>query len=76
MNYKPLGRTGVQVSQLCFGIRVALTRIELGNFSSIKWIDGNLGEFRLDFGPGYRIYLTRYATRHKPCERLRRLSQS
>jgi putative addiction module killer protein len=46
--------------QLQRRVRVALARIEIGNFSSIKWISGNLGEFRLDFGPGYRIYLARY----------------
>lgn len=33
--------------------------MEAGNFASVKWIAGNLGEFRIDTGPGYRIYLTR-----------------
>src|SRR5687768_15324234 len=41
-------------------IRVGLARLEAGNFSSIKWLGGNLGEFRMDFGPGYRIYLTKF----------------
>jgi putative addiction module killer protein len=34
----------------------ALVRLEMGNTSNIKWFDG-LGEFRVDWGPGYRIYL-------------------
>ncbi|MDD1968833.1 type II toxin-antitoxin system RelE/ParE family toxin [Pseudomonas putida] len=37
-------------------IATALTRIESGNTSNIKWFDG-LGEFRINWGPGYRIYL-------------------
>lgn len=41
-------------------IRVALARLEAGNISALKWIGGNLGELKLDFGPGYRIYVTRY----------------
>lgn len=38
---------------------VALARLEAGNFSSVKWVGGNLGEYRMDTGPGYRIYFTR-----------------
>jgi putative addiction module killer protein len=30
----------------------------MGNTSSVKWI-GTFGEYRLDWGPGYRIYLAR-----------------
>jgi len=37
-------------------VSVALVRIELGNTSNIKWFSG-LGEYRIDWGPGYRIYL-------------------
>lgn len=37
-------------------ISVAMTRIETGNTSNIKWFSG-LGEYRIDWGPGYRIYL-------------------
>lgn len=48
--------------QLQRRIRVALARLEAGNTSALKWIGGNLGELRLDFGPGYRVYLTRYGT--------------
>ncbi len=31
-------------------------RLELGNTSNIKWFDG-IGEYRIDWGVGYRIYL-------------------
>lgn len=37
-------------------ITVAKARLELGNTSSIKWFDG-IGEYRIDWGAGYRIYL-------------------
>lgn len=37
-------------------ITVALARLELGNTSSIKWFRG-IGEYRINWGPGYRIYL-------------------
>ena len=30
----------------------------MGNTSNIKWFDG-LGEYRIDWGPGLRIYLIR-----------------
>ena len=31
---------------------------ELGNTSRVKWI-GTIGEYRIDWGPGYRIYLAK-----------------
>lgn len=34
----------------------AKLRLELGNISRVKWFDG-IGEFVIDWGPGYRIYL-------------------
>jgi putative addiction module killer protein len=37
-------------------VAVAMQRMELGNTSSIKWFAG-LGEYIIDWGPGYRIYL-------------------
>jgi putative addiction module killer protein len=39
-------------------VTVAKLRMELGNTSSIKWFDG-IGEYVIDWGPGYRIYLAR-----------------
>lgn len=32
--------------------------MELGSTSGIKWFDG-MGEYRIDWGPGYRIYLAK-----------------
>ena len=40
----------------------ALARLEAGNTSNIKWFDG-LGEYRINWGPGYRIYLVQEGKR-------------
>ena len=45
-------------SQAAAKVTVAKLRMELGNTSSIKWFDG-LGEYTIDWGPGYRIYLAK-----------------
>jgi len=37
-------------------VAVAIARLELGNTSRVKWFSG-IGEYRIDWGPGYRIYL-------------------
>ena len=37
-------------------VTTALLRLELGNLSNVKWFDG-IGEYRIDWGPGYPIYL-------------------
>lgn len=39
-------------------IATAAVRLELGNTSRVKWI-GTIGEYRIDWGPGYRIYLAK-----------------
>jgi len=39
-------------------VATAIIRMELGNLSNVKWIGGGLGEYRIDWGPGYRLYLT------------------
>ena len=36
----------------------AIVRLELGNLSRVKWI-GAIGEYRIDWGPGYRVYLAK-----------------
>jgi len=43
-------------SQAAAKVAVAIAKIELGNISNIKWFDG-IGEYRINWGPGYRIYL-------------------
>ena len=43
-------------AQAAAKVTVALVRLEQGNTSNIKWFHG-LGEYKIDWGPGYRIYL-------------------
>ena len=37
-------------------VTAAVRRLELGNFSSVKGVGAGVFEYRIDFGPGYRIY--------------------
>jgi putative addiction module killer protein len=37
-------------------ITVALTRLQMGNSSNVKSVGGGVLEYKIDFGPGYRIY--------------------
>ncbi len=37
-------------------VTVALYRLEQGNYSSVRTVGKGVSEYRLDFGPGYRIY--------------------
>ena len=37
----------------------ALYRMEMGNLSNAKGVGGGVLEYRIDFGPGYRIYFGR-----------------
>ena len=39
-------------------VTVAKVRLSLGNTSSVKWFAG-IGEYVIDWGPGYRMYLAR-----------------
>jgi len=39
-------------------VTTAKLRLELGNTSSVKWFEG-MGEYVIDWGPGYRIYLAK-----------------
>ena len=43
-------------AQAAAKVSTAILRMEMGNTSNIKWFDG-LGEYRIHWGPGYRIYL-------------------
>ena len=38
-------------------VATSIVRLELGNLSNVKWIGGGLGEYRIDWCPGYRFYL-------------------
>ena len=45
-------------AQAAAKVAVAKVRLELGNTSSVEWFRG-IGEFKIDWGPGYRIYLAK-----------------
>ena len=45
-------------SQAAAKVATATLRLEMGNTSSVKWL-GPIGEYRIDWGPGYRIYLAK-----------------
>ena len=40
-------------------VATALYRMELGNLSNARGVGGGVIEYRIDFGPGYRIYFGR-----------------
>ena len=37
-------------------VTTAVRRLELGNFSNVKGVGGGVFEYRIDFGPGDRVY--------------------
>ena len=37
-------------------VTIALTRMEQGNLSNAKGVAAGVYEYKIDFGPGYRIY--------------------
>lgn len=41
-------------------ILIRIRRLSLGNFGDIKPVGENVSELRIDYGPGYRIYLRRH----------------
>ena len=45
-------------AQAAAKVVTAKLRIELGNTSRVKWFAG-IGEYVIDWGPGYRIYLAK-----------------
>ena len=50
--------TGLDVTASAKTVR-ALARMEQGNLSNIKGVGEGVLEYRIDFGPGYRIYFGR-----------------
>ena len=40
-------------------IDLRLRRVSLGNLGDVKQLGGGVAELRIDYGPGYRVYLTR-----------------
>lgn len=38
-------------------IQIRIRRLSLGNFGDVKPVGGGVSELRVDYGPGYRVYL-------------------
>jgi putative addiction module killer protein len=45
-----------------FRIVSRIRRLSLGNFGDIKPVGDGVSELRIDYGPGYRVYLRQYGT--------------
>ncbi len=45
-------------AQAAAKVTVAKTRLQLGNTTNVEWFRG-IGEYKIDWGPGYRIYLAK-----------------
>jgi putative addiction module killer protein len=43
-------------AQAAAKVATALTRLAGGNFSNVKGVGSGVFEFKIDFGPGYRVY--------------------
>lgn len=43
-------------AQAAAKVATAITRIGLGNFSNVKGVGAGVYEYKVDFGPGYRVY--------------------
>jgi putative addiction module killer protein len=41
-------------------IIVRVRRLSLGNFGDVKQVGEGVGELRVDYGPGYRVYFARH----------------
>jgi putative addiction module killer protein len=46
-------------AQAAAKVRAALLRLEAGNLSNVKGVGSGVLEYKIDFGPGYRIYFGR-----------------
>ncbi|MGO9231963.1 MAG: type II toxin-antitoxin system RelE/ParE family toxin [Bryobacteraceae bacterium] len=44
-------------AQAAAKVAIATTRMAQGNLSNLKSVGSGVLEYRIDFGPGYRIYL-------------------
>lgn len=56
-NQSPFGRWLETLDALAAAkVTTALARLEQGNFSNVKGVGAGVFEYRIDFGPGYRVY--------------------
>jgi putative addiction module killer protein len=46
-------------AQAAAKVSVALARLEQGNLSNVKSVGDGVAEYRIDSGPGYRVYFGR-----------------
>ena len=46
-------------AQAAAKVTTAVVRISLGNFSNVEGVGSGVFEYKLDFGPGYRIYFAK-----------------
>jgi len=44
-------------AQAAAKVTMAVTRLGQGNFSNVKGVGSGVLEYKIDFGPGYRIYI-------------------
>lgn len=49
---------GLKDARAAAKVATATLRMAQGNTSSVKWFDG-MGEYVIDWGPGYRVYLAK-----------------
>ena len=53
----PFGRWFARLNaEAAAKVTTATIRLEQGNFSNVKSVGRGVSEYRIDFGPGYRIY--------------------
>jgi putative addiction module killer protein len=56
-NQSPFGRWFETLDAMAAAkVTTALTRLEQGNVSNVKGVGAGVFEYRIDFGPGYRVY--------------------
>ena len=54
----PFGRWFKRIDAVAAAkVATALYRMEQGNLANVKPVGQGVAEYRIDFGPGYRIYL-------------------
>jgi putative addiction module killer protein len=52
-------RTRLKDEKAKAAIARRILRLQAGNFGDVKYIGDGVSELRIDFGPGYRVYLHR-----------------
>lgn len=56
----PFGRWVATLDRMArLEVLVAVVRMEQGNLSDVKSVGGGVMEYRIHFGPGYRLYFGR-----------------